>query len=80
MMQHRACIDDTGAYRYKLSRIWSSDKPMVMFIMLNPSTANADVDDRSLHRLCSELGIRWVVGGQPLCAAEPSPQGPAAGR
>ena len=50
MMQRTACIDETGAYRYRLSRSWNPDKPMVMFIMLNPSTAAANVDDPTIRR------------------------------
>ena len=59
-MQRRACIDDTEAYRYKLSRIWNSDKPMVMFIMLNPSTADADVDDPTIRRSVVALALPGV--------------------
>ena len=61
-MQRSACIDDTEAYRYKLSRIWNSDKPMVMFIMLNPSTADADVDDPTIRR-CIGFARSWGYGG-----------------
>ena len=62
MMQRTACIDETGDYRYKLSRIWNSDEPMVMFIMLNPSTADANVDDPTIRR-CIGFAKSWGYGG-----------------
>ena len=61
-MQRTACIDETGDYRYKLSRIWNSDEPMVMFIMLNPSTADANVDDPTIRR-CIGFAKSWGYGG-----------------
>lgn len=33
-------------YRYALWRIWDESKPMVMFIGLNPSTANETSESR----------------------------------
>ena len=62
MMQRTACIDETGDYRYKLSRIWNSDEPMVMFIMLNPNTADANVDDPTIRR-CIGFAKSWGYGG-----------------
>lgn len=51
-------FEDTGAefspdkkYRYLLWRIWDKNKPMVMFIGLNPSTANESVDDNTIKRI-----------------------------
>ena len=61
-MQRTADIDETGAYRYRLSRIRSPDKPMVMFIMLNPSTADANEDDPTIRR-CIDFTKRWGYGG-----------------
>ena len=61
-MECTACIDETGAYRYKLSRRWNPDKPMVMFIMLNPSTADANVDDPTIRR-CIGFAQSWGYGG-----------------
>lgn len=41
-----AVIDSTGEYRYRLGRWWGSNKSnFVNFILLNPSTADGDLDD-----------------------------------
>lgn len=40
-----------GNYRYSLWRIWDESKPLVMFIGLNPSTANATSDDPTIRRV-----------------------------
>ncbi|WP_346236727.1 DUF1643 domain-containing protein [Niabella insulamsoli] len=41
-----------GNYRYALWRIWDDKKPLVMFIGLNPSTANQDTNDPTITRVC----------------------------
>lgn len=38
-------------YRYALWRIWDKSKPLVMFIGLNPSTANEGKTDPTITRL-----------------------------
>ena len=38
-------------YRYALWRVWDFDSPSVMFIGLNPSTANEKVNDPTILRL-----------------------------
>lgn len=40
-----------GKRRYRLWRIWEQEKPLLLYILLNPSHANADVDDRTVVRL-----------------------------
>lgn len=44
-----AIISDCGRYRYRLDRRWA-DGPTMGFIMLNPSTADADKDDPTIRR------------------------------
>ncbi len=39
-----------GTYRYALTRVWNPGKPKVVFIGLNPSTANASLDDPTIRR------------------------------
>lgn len=48
-MQKSAYISSCGKFRYTLSRRWGEGKPMV-FIMLNPSTADAEQDDATIRR------------------------------
>jgi len=61
-MKSRAIISECGKYRYSLSRIWDDDKPMVLFVMLNPSTADGDQDDPTIRR-CIGFAKSWGYGG-----------------
>ena len=45
-----AVLSDDREYRYQLSRIWDEDKPVAGFVMVNPSTADATQDDRTITR------------------------------
>ena len=49
-------------YRYSLSRIWDKQKKFVLFIGLNPSTADEKVDDPTIRR-CSGYAQKWGYGG-----------------
>ena len=49
-------------YRYELHRTWDIDKGEVLFIMLNPSTANAWKDDLTTIR-CINFAKKWGYGG-----------------
>lgn len=49
-MQSTAIFSPCGLYRLQLFRSWDSLKPCVGWIMLNPSTANATVDDPTITR------------------------------
>lgn len=55
-----AVISDDGLYRYRLERVWSDTWPVV-FVMLNPSTADAVQDDRTIGR-CVAFAQRWGAG------------------
>lgn len=43
-------ISDDGVYRYSLTHEWDDTKKRMLFIMLNPSTANATDDDPTIRR------------------------------
>lgn len=49
-------------YRYSLWRKWDIDKPTIMFIGLNPSTANEYTDDPTIRRVVS-FARSWGYGG-----------------
>jgi hypothetical protein len=44
-----AIID--GEYRYTLTRTWDASLPPMVFVMLNPSTADATQDDPTITRI-----------------------------
>src|SRR5690606_3321899 len=52
-----ACLHQCGAwtYRYSLTRIWNDMGPKVLCIGLNPSTADAHKDDRTITNLVALL-------------------------
>lgn len=56
-----AVLDGTRAYRYSLKRVWDPDKEKVVFICLNPSTADESMDDPTLRR-CIDFCKRWSEG------------------
>jgi hypothetical protein len=60
-----ADISDCGRYRYLLTRRWAAGE-VVLFVMLNPSTADAERDDPTLVR-CSRRARELGFGG--LCVA-----------
>lgn len=57
-----AILSKCKTYRYSLWRIWNDEKPLVYFIMLNPSTADQNVDDKTIRRLIGFAGA-WGFGG-----------------
>lgn len=58
-MKRGAYISPCGVYRYSLEREWADGTgPTCAFIMLNPSTADADIDDPTIRR-CIAFAQRW---------------------
>lgn len=57
-----ARFSDCGKHRIVLSRIWDKSKGVVMFIGLNPSTANAKDDDPTIRRV-RQMAKSWGYGG-----------------
>ena len=57
-----ALFSDCRKYRYVLWRVWDDSLPKVMFIGLNPSTANEDSDDPTIRRV-KTFAKSWGFGG-----------------
>lgn len=55
-------VSADGVYRYKLWRIWDTGRPLALFVMLNPSTADANQDDPTIRR-CIGFAKSWGYGG-----------------
>ncbi|MCS6812143.1 MAG: DUF1643 domain-containing protein [Cyanobacteria bacterium] len=60
-MQQDAQFDSTGQYRYSLWRQWNAEGDRLVFIMLNPSTADAQHNDPTIRR-CLGFARRWGYG------------------
>lgn len=61
-MKQSAIISRCGLYRYELRRVWDASKPWVLFICLNPSTADREHEDRT-SQVCINYAKRWGYGG-----------------
>lgn len=64
-MHGKALISPCGAYRYYLARpsdVERPDRGTALFVMLNPSTADAHVDDPTIRR-CRGFARTWGCNG-----------------
>ena len=57
----KAYISDDQTRRYILWRTWGSG-PIAIFVLLNPSTADAEVDDPTTRK-CMAYARRWGMSG-----------------
>lgn len=60
-MKRRAKISKCTRYRYALWREWDAKKPQVLFVMLNPSTADHRLDDATIKH-CISFAKKWRCG------------------
>lgn len=60
-MHRSAVISPCKMYRYLLRRAWDESLPTALFVMLNPSTADAEVDDPTIRR-CMGFARSWGMG------------------
>lgn len=49
--ESNAVFSEDRKYRYALWRVWDINKPKIMFIGLNPSTASENMDDPTIRRV-----------------------------
>ena len=49
-MEMSAVISPCEKYRYVLRRVWDSSKPLLTYVLLNPSTADHVEDDATMTR------------------------------
>lgn len=61
-IERRAVLSGDGLYRFNLTRTWDSAIESLPFVMLNPSTADAQVDDHTIRK-CVGFARRWLFGG-----------------
>lgn len=62
LLERAATISECGLYRYGLERRWDRRLGQLPIIMLNPSTADADLDDPTIRR-CMSFARRQGFGG-----------------
>lgn len=61
-MKSSALFSPCGNYRYTLERIWGYGGRIANFLMLNPSTADAEVNDPTVERQCRRVH-QWGYDG-----------------
>lgn len=61
-MNKSAVLSEDRVYRYSLARWWDEALPKVLFVGLNPSTADASIDDPTIRK-CIGYARRWGYGG-----------------
>lgn len=78
-MRRAAFISKCDKYRYSLTRDWDAEKllPGALWIMLNPSTADAEQDDPTIRKVIGfsqllECGYASIVNLYAFRATKPS--------
>lgn len=60
-MKGSAVFSKDRRYRYALRRVWDPARPTILFICLNPSTADHRLNDRTVFR-CIRFAQGWEFG------------------
>lgn len=58
-----ARFSECGCYRYELKEIWDEAKPLVLWILMNPSVASEEYSDPTLFKT-GKFSRSWGFGGQ----------------
>ena len=66
MIEKSAIFSPCRKYRFLLERHWKREKGYALFVCLNPSTADENVDDPTVRR-CIRFSERWGYGGLVVC-------------
>lgn len=53
-----ACFSDDEMYRYRLWRTWDASLPRLLWVLLNPSTADGETNDATV-RACIGFTCEW---------------------
>lgn len=63
IIERNAVLSADGKYRYRLTRTWQkATSSVALWLMLNPSTADATIDDTTIRK-CIGFSQRWGHGG-----------------
>ena len=65
LIERKAAFSRCRDYRYALWRTWDASKPQVLFIGLNPATADASQDDNTMRR-CMVYARDWGFGSMAV--------------
>ena len=57
----KGAVKENGR-RYQLWRIWNKDSPLILYILLNPSYADVNADDRTVLKLI-KFSKKFAYGG-----------------
>lgn len=70
-------VSDCERYRYTLERAWASDPRYLLWVMLNPSTADAYKDDPTIRRcvgFAKAMGYTGILVGNLYALRSPNPK------
>ncbi len=63
-----AVFSECRRYRYQLREIWDTTKPVVLWVLMNPSVADVDFSDPTLDKT-GKFSRSWGFGGQLVANA-----------